>query len=99
MAKQDKYLPGKKGGIPNKQAIQQKAQAHAIEAIEVLVEAMRNGDNTNARVGAAKTLLNKCLPDLKATELSGDEQKALVVRILGYGNNNNASAETEGSSK
>lgn len=76
---------GKKRGVPNKQAIQQKAQAHAMQAIEVLVDAMINGDNTNAKVGAAKVILNKCLPDLKAAELTGRDGESLskiLVRFI-----------------
>lgn len=67
-----KDLQEQKGGIPSKQRIYQKAAAYAIEAIETLAKAMREADNDNARVGAAKVLLSKCLPDLKASELMGE---------------------------
>jgi hypothetical protein len=82
MAK-DNSLPGNKSRGPvSKNRIYQKASSHAIEAINVLLEIMRNGDSDSNRVGAAKTVLAKCVPDLKATELSTDEQSKFIFQII-----------------
>ena len=78
-----KSLPDKKSRGPvSKNAIYQKASSHAIEAINVLLEVMRNGDSDSNRVGAAKTVLAKCVPDLKATEISTDEQTKFIFQII-----------------
>ena len=64
-------LQGKKRGPVSKNALYQAASAHAHDAIAVLVELMNNGSHEATRVGAAKTILAKCIPDLKATEVTG----------------------------
>jgi hypothetical protein len=38
-----------------------------------------HGDNDNVKLGAIKLLLSKLLPDLKATEISGDDGKPLLI--------------------
>jgi len=82
MAK-DKDLPDNGYRKPvSKNAIYQKASSYAIDAINVLVDVMTNGDNDNARTGAARTLLSKCVPDLKATELSTDQQSKFLFQII-----------------
>jgi len=82
MSKRDN-LPEKKGTKPvSKQALYSKASSHALEAIEVLVREMQHGDNSNARTGAARALLNKCVPDLKSQELSGKDGEKLPFTIV-----------------
>ena len=80
---QDKY-----GGVVSKQRLYQLTAVHAIEAIGCLVDAMRNGENYATKVGAAKTILAKCVPDLKANELTDEGAKTLegLVRIITSGN-------------
>ena len=65
-----------------KQALYQIASGYGKEAIETLVEIMRNGDNDGVRLGATKTLLAKCVPDLKATEITASEQENLIIKIV-----------------
>ena len=73
-------LQDKGRGKPmSKQAIYSSASSHAMEAIDILVQEMVHGDNSNARIGAARTLLAKCVPDLKATEITGGEGKPLQI--------------------
>ena len=72
---------GKRGPV-SKQALYSKASSNALEAIDKLVEKMRNGDNDNVQMGAAKAILNKCLPDLKSSNLDADTTKA-IIQILG----------------
>lgn len=73
--------------------------AHAKRAIEVLVDAMNHGENYATKVGAAKTILAKCIPDLKSTELSGEDGKELVIRFLDYGANRNSPTKTKTSTE
>lgn len=72
----------KKGGNPKRKMLYAEAAKHAPRAIEVLVDLMNNGDNDNVRMGAAKVILQKSIPDLKAIEVSGDEGRPLGVIIL-----------------
>ena len=48
-------------------------QAH-VDAPEPLLD--------SSQVNAAKALLNKVLPDLKAVEVSGDEQSPMIVKVI-----------------
>jgi hypothetical protein len=83
MAKKKDNLPDNKYRKPvSKNAIYQKASSYAIDAISVLVDVMHGGDNDNARIGAARTLFSKCVPDLKATEISTDEQTKFIFQII-----------------
>lgn len=52
-------------------------------ALNRLIE-LTNSNNENVALGAVKVLLNKIMPDIKAVELSHDERKELVVRIIGF---------------
>lgn len=61
-----------------REQVYQKFEPHAKRAIEVLVEAMEKG-NWAIRVGAARTILNKVVPDLKAIEVTGEEGGAIIV--------------------
>jgi len=65
-----------------KQALYQIASGYGKEAIQTLVEIMQNGDNDSVKLGAAKALLAKCIPDLKATELTAVEQEKLIIEIV-----------------
>lgn len=86
-------LPGKKRGTPSRQALYQMTAGHAREAILCLMDIIRNGDNSAARMGAAKVILNKCLPDLRATSITGAEGKELVLQILGGSTTNAVSSD------
>jgi hypothetical protein len=69
-------------GRVSRNALYMKASSYAIEAIEVLVDTMRNGDNSSAKTGAAKTILNKCLPDLKAIEYKDEEGNTVPFTVV-----------------
>jgi len=58
--------------IPNRQGLYAKIANHATAAIDVLVELLHS-PNDNIRLGAARTLLDKCLPDMKSLSVSGSE--------------------------
>jgi len=53
----------------SKQTLYQIASRHSRKAIDRIVELM-DSKNENVALGACKTLLNKSIPDLKATKLS-----------------------------
>lgn len=76
-------LPLSKKGKPmSKQAMFSKISSGADIIIATLFAEMEHGDNSNARIGAAKVLINKILPDLKVTELVGNTDKPIGVVVL-----------------
>jgi len=70
-----------RGKPRNKKELYVRVSCHAMRAIEILVYEMVYGDNSNARIGAAKTLLNKIIPDLRTTELTGKDGNKLQFII------------------
>lgn len=64
---EDTSHEAKKGGVPNKGSLYAVAAAHSKEAIETLYDLMKNSKNDGIRLGAAKALINKVLPDLNKT--------------------------------
>ena len=68
--------------MPSKTSLYQKALYHAPRAIEVLVEAINQGENYAVKTGAAKALLSKCLPDLKSQDFTGLDGKSLIEKII-----------------
>jgi len=64
----------------SKIAIRNKVASHVEEIISVLLELLRS-KNPNARLGAAKTLLNKILADLKIEEAVPDGEKPLLINL------------------
>lgn len=87
-------LPEKKKGKQlSKKALQERVRPYAMDAVKVLVREMKEGDNSNARIGAAKAILAKVLPDLKATELSGKDGNAFKVIIERYGEDQSKSTK------
>lgn len=68
-------------GNPSRKKLYAQAASHAPRAIEILAELMENGDNHNVRMGAARTLLAKAIPDLKALEVAGFDGKALKLML------------------
>lgn len=77
-------IKAKNGGrpsIPNRQGLYSKAAKHADASIDTLVQLM-SSRNENIRLGAAKALLNKCLPDLRAVDASVTPNEPLEVIIV-----------------
>ena len=70
----EKSLQDKKGTPPvSKQIAYSKAASHFMEAFDTIVEVMRNSRNPSDKLGAARTIINKVIPDLKAESLSDGE--------------------------
>ena len=57
------------GGVPNRGSLYSVVAAHSKEAIETLYNLMKNSKNDGIRLGAARAILNKALPDLKLSEM------------------------------
>jgi hypothetical protein len=76
----------KKGGrphTPNRQGLYAKAAKHADAAIETLVTLLHS-KNENIQLGAAKVLLDKCLPDMKAVSLKEEnkDKEPLLIHVV-----------------
>lgn len=82
MAKSNK-AESKKGGVTNRGTLYAHTSKYAIEAIDFLVVTMRNEKTQmSVRVSAANKIIDKCLPDLKAAEISGIEGGDIIVKII-----------------
>lgn len=83
-------VQGNKKGKPkqlSETAIRELIRAYVPEAIETLIDLMRNGDNDNVKMGATKVLLSKVIPDLKSSEVTGDIKGKWIVELKKYGHN------------
>ena len=71
------------GGVPSRDALYRRIAGHANDCIDYLVGIMNGTVTANpVRMGAAKILLNKVIPDIKVTELQGNMDKPLGVVLL-----------------
>lgn len=73
------------GGVHPKSYYYQHASQYGLEAINLLVMLMRECKNPFVRLHAAKTLLNKTIPDLKAVEITGDMTSRAMIVVKSYG--------------
>lgn len=84
----------KTGKTPSRDMLYSEVAKYAPRAIEVLVDIMENGDNSNAKTGAAKAILAKAIPDLKAMEVYGkDGEKFEALVVIKHGNTSNEVAD------
>lgn len=81
MEKNDKSTEVKKRGTPPREIFYSEAAKYAIRAIRKVVYLMSYGDNDSVRLGAAKTILAKAIPDLHETELKGDGQGIIQLFV------------------
>ena len=51
-------------------------------AIDTLVKLMSKSRNDNIRLGAAKALLDKCLPDIKAVEPNTQQPEKIQIKFV-----------------
>jgi hypothetical protein len=79
--KENTSVEKNKGGIKSRQQLYAMFSPHAELAIETLVKACSNG-NPSVRVGAAKTILAKLVPDLKSTEILGQDGQQFTINII-----------------
>ncbi|MDD5220003.1 MAG: hypothetical protein PHV11_05535 [Candidatus Bipolaricaulis sp.] len=66
---------------PNQKGIYSKVAEHSDEILDVFFEGLKSR-NENIRFGAAKALLNKLLPDLRASEITGKDGEPFTVNII-----------------
>lgn len=78
-------IEAKNGGrprIPNRQGLYSQTAKYARSAIDTIVTLLHSR-NDAIRLGAAKALLDKCLPDIKAVNWDGErDQPPIVIRII-----------------
>lgn len=83
-------LPEQKGTPPvSKQVAYSKAASHFYEAFDTILDVMRTSGNPSDRMGAARTIINKVVPDLKATEFTDEDGKSLFSILLSSIKKNN----------
>lgn len=70
------------GATPSRGTLQSYIQNFTLEAIDCLVDIMRNSRNESLKVGAAKTLIDKSIPDIKAVELTGENGGPIKLNII-----------------
>lgn len=78
-----KSIEANKGGrpkMPNRQGIYSKAVKHSQKAIDTVV-ALLDSKNEAIRLGAAKALLDKIIPDMKAIEPRKDATPITVCIV------------------
>ena len=78
----NKSRQAKRERTPNKGTLLSHLQNFSLESIDYLVDTMRNSRNENLRFGAARAILDKTVPDLKATEVTGEDHGPLLIRIV-----------------
>ena len=73
---------------PSQTAIRNSIAPHAADIIRKLLYLMDYGDNDNVKLGSAKTLLAKLVPDLKTNDFQGEGVKQLagLLTIIAQGN-------------
>lgn len=72
----------KEGTIPNKGSLQAYLQNFTKEAIDAIVDILRNSRNENLKMGAAKLIIDKSIADLKAVELTGKDGEPIKLNVI-----------------
>ena len=70
-----------KGGYKDRQIYYRTISQHIPEAIATLIELMKPKYQPSVRMGAAKVILAKTLPDLQAMQISGGEGMVKMIVI------------------
>ena len=68
-------------GVTNRKLLYSRASKYAPKAIKILADLL-DSRNEGIRLGAAKTLLARVLPDLKAQEISGKDGEAITINLI-----------------
>lgn len=87
-------VQSKRTGVLSRNEMYGRIAARSEEIIDTLFAALKDR-NMAVRLGAAKTLINKIIPDLKAMEISGDKDAPLKIVLTKDGFK--LSTKTEGS--
>jgi hypothetical protein len=70
------------GATPSRGTLQSYIQNFTLEAIDCLVDIMHNSRNESLKMGAAKTLIDKSIPDIKAVEITGENGGPIKLNII-----------------
>lgn len=93
MAEEQAKTEAKSPGVtPSRIGNYQKIAARSDEIFAVLFEKLHS-KNENVALGAANKLIDKILPDLRATELTGEDHGPLLIRIISDDGNKLADQE------
>ena len=72
-------------GAPNKGALQTYLQTFTKEAIDNIVDMMRNARSPQLRYLTAKAIIDKSIADVKAIEVGGTDGQPIRVTVVGGG--------------
>lgn len=89
-----------KGGTPNKATLQSYIQNFTREAIDGMVEIMRNSKNPQLKFAATKLIIDKAIPDVKAIEVTGQNGEPIKLNIIAgadFSQFKSSTASSEGS--
>ncbi len=78
----DETVKAKTPGPDSRQTLYAYASQYTREAIDIIVEIMRTSRNESLKLGAANTILDKNLPDIKAIEVSGENGEPIKLNII-----------------
>lgn len=70
--------------VPNRQGLYSKIAKHSDVILKSLFDLL-DSKNENIRLGAAKVLLNKIVPDLRAENLEVQNNEGIKVNVIGGG--------------
>jgi len=79
----EEVVKARKGGAPSRRTLYKIIASGAPRVIKYLkdvVDGKQRSDPT--RMGAARTLLGKVLPDMKATELTGKDGEQFEIQLI-----------------
>ena|SRR3989344_4644010 len=83
MTKKEVSNQGKGGGVPSRDALYRKVAKKAEACIDYLIAIVEGRKPANAvKMGAARILLNKVLPDIKVQEIRAETDRPLGVVVL-----------------
>lgn len=71
----------KQPGVKGRQGLYAYASKYSKQAIDTLYHLMTTSNNEGIRLGAAKALLNKCLPDLKTSEIAIEQSDNMPMEL------------------
>ena len=77
----------KPGGNPtDKATLQSYLQRYSREAIDAIINILRTTRNESLKMGAAKVIIDKSIPDVKAVEITGKDGQPFTLYIdAGHG--------------
>lgn len=78
-------IEAKQGGVPSRIGLYAHASKYTVEAIDILYSLMTTSRNEGIKLGAARTLMDKCLPDLKAMDITTQERPQPIPILFDIG--------------